>query len=155
MLAVNAALALSTSLLVGCIAMKPAQTSAPSDAEQPARPTSSQRIEPAAAPVSMPAAADCSSDGVEPDARCPEEILVSAAMSWLGKTAAEFDGTTMVVVEHDPELLLQEAHEDPDFRRMLVDADVGPSDGQLDRDEALAVEARVLAAVEARYAMIP
>lgn len=101
--------------------------------------------------VAMPAAAACETEGAS--TRCPEEILLSAAMSWLDKTSAEFDGTTMVVVEHDPELLMEEAHEDPAFCRFLVDADVGPSDGELDRAEALAVEARVLQALEARYAM--
>lgn len=84
-------------------------------------------------------------DAAESDA---EALLIASAMSYLGKTTAEFDGTTLVVVEHDPEALLDEAFADPGFCALVAASDVEPHDGVLTTDEAERLESAVLAALE-------
>ncbi len=83
------------------------------------------------------------------DAPCSQDIMVASTMSYLGKTAAEFDGVSMVQVDHDPELLLEEAFADPGFCALVAEADVEPRDGVLSASEAARVEAAVLASLEA------
>ncbi|MEM6294818.1 MAG: hypothetical protein AAGA54_26335 [Myxococcota bacterium] len=83
------------------------------------------------------------------EAPCSEAIVVASAMSYLGKTTAEFDGVSMVQVEHDPELLLEEAFADPVFCALVAEADVEPPDGMLTASEAARVEAAVLASLDA------
>lgn len=77
--------------------------------------------------------------------RCPSEILHAAAMSWLGKTTAEYDGFEMKLVQHDEAEVQAEARADAAFAELLLSADVAPRDGHLDRAESAAVEERVLA----------
>lgn len=77
-----------------------------------------------------------------------EALLVASAMSYLGKTTARFDGHSMVVVEHDPTELLDEAFADPEFCAMATAADVEPHDGLLTSSEAGTLESSVLAALE-------
>ncbi len=84
-------------------------------------------------------------DAAEEDA---EALLVASAMSYLGKTTAEFDGMTMVEVEHDPELLLDEAFADPGFCALVDAADADPHDGVLTTPEAEHLENSVLASLE-------
>ncbi len=93
----------------------------------------------------LPQLAECDRDAASIDEPCPQDILVSSAMSHLGKTAAEFDGVTMVLVEYDPDELLEEAFSNPEFRRWVANADTDPRDGQLSSAEARAVEEAVLA----------
>lgn len=80
--------------------------------------------------------------------RCPAEILHAAALSWLGKTTAEYDGIEMKVVSHDEAQVQAEARADAAFAELLLSADVAPRDGHLDRAESAAVEARVLALMD-------
>ena len=90
-------------------------------------------------PITAP---DLHVDAAESDA---EALLIASAMSYLGKTTAEFDGHTMVVVEHDPEELLEEAFADPGFRALVAPADADPHDGVLTTPEASRLESAVLA----------
>lgn len=69
-------------------------------------------------------------------------------MSYLGKTTAYFDGVTMVEVDYDTDLLLDEARHDAQFRRLLLEADSNPADGRLDRIEALSLEEAVFVELE-------
>ena len=79
-----------------------------------------------------------------PDA---EALLVASAMSFLGKTAAEYDGMSMVVVEHDPAELLDEAFANRSFCELVAAADVEPRDGVLTPGEAQHLESSVLASL--------
>lgn len=152
MLRCLAALSFSTSMMVGCVALDAPATSTPAITVSPQPEVALAAVNASRdQPVPQPETCRLELDGDEE--RCPDEILASAALSWLGKTVAEFDGTRMVTVEHDPELLMEEAHADPEFCRILHQADTRPADGRIDRDEALHVEARVLEAIEARYAV--
>ena len=92
----------------------------------------------------LPEAAPCEIDSEE---RCPADILHAAAMSWLGKTTAEYDGLEMKIVEHDFAEVQAEARADAAFAELLLAADVAPRDGELDGAESSAVEERVLALV--------
>lgn len=105
------------------------------------------------ADVPLPVVMEC--DMLEPagaDPRCPEQIVSAAILSHLDKTTAEFDGVEVVEVEHDPELLWEEASADAEFRGLLLAADAAPADGVIDHAEALALEAEVLARWERRHA---
>jgi len=73
-------------------------------------------------------------------------------MSWLGKTTAVYDGTTVEIIEHDPAEVRAEAEADDGFRRLLAEADADPRDGTLNGVEARFMEERVLEMVDARYA---
>ena len=84
---------------------------------------------------------------VEPAESDAEALLVAAAMSYLGKTAAEFDGHTMVVVEYDRDLLLEEAFANPGFCALVAAADADPHDGVLTIVEAEQLEGAVLASL--------
>jgi hypothetical protein len=95
----------------------------------------------------------CDAPDSAEDDRCPTEILQAAAMSYLGKTTAVFDGVTMQEVEVDPELLMDEASRDVGFCQLALQADSTPADGRLDRHEALALEEAVFAELEARAAL--
>lgn len=110
------------------------------------------------APTTAPMAAATPSPAPEPtlaaeldiDATDAEAqaLLVASAMSYLGKVTAEFDGMTMVVVEHDPDALLDEAFADPGFCAMVAAADAEPHDGVLNQPEAAELETAVLARLE-------
>lgn len=84
---------------------------------------------------------------VEPAESDAEALLVSSAMSYLGKTAAEFDGQTMVVVEYDRDELLEEAFANPGFCALVTAADAEPHDGVLTTVEAEHLEGAVLASL--------
>ena len=101
--------------------------------------------------IDLPAAGNCDA-APEADPRCPDEVLTAAALSYLDKTVAEFDGRTMKVIEYDHDALLAEAYADPGFRRLLQHADVAPADGVLDHAEARTLEAAVLSLLEAKVA---
>lgn len=83
-------------------------------------------------------------DTVAPDA---EALLVASAMSFLGKTTAEYDGMSMVVVEHDPAEILDEAFANRNFCELVAAADVEPHDGVLTPREAQHLESSVLASL--------
>ncbi len=68
-------------------------------------------------------------------------------MSFLGKTAAEFDGWTMVMVEYDRDALLEEAFANPGFCALVAAADTEPHDGVLTTVEAERLEGAVLASL--------
>ena len=74
-----------------------------------------------------------------------DALLVASAMSYLGKTVARFDGTSMELIEYDRAELLDEAFADPQFCALASAADVEPRDGVLTVDEASTLEASVLA----------
>jgi len=97
--------------------------------------------DPFEAPVTQPS---LHVDAAESDA---EALLIASAMSYLGKTTAEFDGHTMVVVEYDPEELLEEAFADPGFCALVAAADAEPHDGVLTTPEASRLETAVLASL--------
>lgn len=80
-------------------------------------------------------------------ARDAEALLVASAMSFLGKIVAEYDGMSMVLVEHDPAELLDEAFADRSFCELVAAADVGPHDGVLTPCEAQHLESSVLASL--------
>ena len=86
------------------------------------------------------------------DTRCAREVMVSTAMSYLGKTSAEFDEVTatLVVREYDPDELLAEALADPSFRVLVAMSDVKPRDGRLSAAEAVEVETAVLKHLDAQ-----
>lgn len=112
-------------------------------------------LEPAApvADFDLPEAAECGDAMLTPeDARCPNEILHAAALSWLGKTTAVYDGVEVELIEYDPAEIRAEAEQDGTFRRMLADADAAPRDGRLDGAEARDLEQRVLDRIDAQYA---
>jgi hypothetical protein len=100
----------------------------------------------------LPDAGPCDDAPTEAESRCPSEVLHAAAMSWLGKTSAEYDGIQMVVLEYDEAQLQAEARADAAFAELLLAADVAPRDGRLDRAEAAAVETRVLQLVDGQLA---
>ncbi|MGH1340251.1 MAG: hypothetical protein ACRBN8_01775 [Nannocystales bacterium] len=83
-------------------------------------------------------------DAPAPDAQA---LLVASAMSFLGKTTAEYDGMSMVIVEHDPAELLDEAFADRSFCELVAAADVEPHDGVLTPSEAQHLELSVLASL--------
>ena len=83
-------------------------------------------------------------DTTAPDA---EALLVASAMSFLGKTTAEYDGMSMVLVEHDPAELLDEAFADRSFCELVAAADIEPHDGVLTAGEAQHLESSVLASL--------
>lgn len=83
-------------------------------------------------------------DTMAPDA---EALLVASAMSFLGKTTAEYDGMSMVAVEHDPAELLDEAFANRSFCELVAAADIEPHDGVLTPGEALRLESSVLASL--------
>ena len=103
------------------------------------------------AATELPAAGGCDA-APEGDPRCPDEVLTAAALSYLDKTVAEFDGQTMKVIAYDHDALLAEAYADRGFRRLLQHADVAPADGVLDHAEARTLEAAVFALLEAKLA---
>ena len=84
---------------------------------------------------------------IEPAESDAEALLVSSAMSYLGKTAAEFDGQTMVLVEYDRDELLEEAFANPGFCALVAAADADPHDGVLTTVEAEHLEGAVLASL--------
>ncbi len=84
---------------------------------------------------------------VDPTAPDAEALLVASAMSFLGKTTAEYDGMSMVVVEHDPAELLDEAFADRSFCELVAAADIEPHDGLLTPTEAQRLESAVLASL--------
>ena len=101
----------------------------------------------------LPVAAECRDAMLIPeDQRCPHEILHAAALSWLNKTTAVFDGVEVELIEYDPNEIRAEAEGDLAFRRMLADADAAPRDGRLDGAEARDLEQRVLDRIDAQYA---
>lgn len=103
--------------------------------------------------MELPAVGGCSeSDVTDDDDRCPEQIVHAAAMSWLGKTTAIYDGVRVEVLEYDPAEVRAEAQRDVMFREMMAAADAAPTDGQLDGAEARILEASVLDHIDARYA---
>ena len=102
-------------------------------------------------PVVVPALAACDAAPAA-DPRCPVDVLTAAAMSYLDKTVAEFDGTSMRLIEYDREALLSEAMADDGFRRLVQLADAAPADGVLDHTETRDLEAAVLRLCEARVA---
>ncbi len=128
----------------GALAPSPAPTLSPEAAViegMPSAPSRAFEVLPEPAPCTDDAATD-------DDDRCPAEVLHAAAMSWLGKTSAEFDGVQMHVIEYDEAQLQAEARADAAFAELLVAADVAPRDGMLGRVEARAVESRVLSLVD-------
>ncbi len=84
-------------------------------------------------------------DATDEDA---EALLIASAMSYLGKTTAEFDGETMIEVEHDPDELLEEAFANPGFCALVLEADADPNDGRLSPPEAERLENAVLASLD-------
>lgn len=96
-------------------------------------------------PFEAPAPAE--SVHIEPAESDAEALLLSSAMSYLGKTAAEFDGQTMVVVEYDRDELLEEAFANPGFCALVTAADADPHDGVLTTVEAEHLEGAVLASL--------
>jgi hypothetical protein len=102
-------------------------------------------------PVVVPALGAC--DAAPPaDPRCPVDVLTAAAMSYLDKTVAEFDGTSMRLIEYDRDALLSEALADDGFRRLVQLADAAPTDGILDHAETRELESAVLRLCDARVA---
>ena len=99
----------------------------------------------------LPQAGACEAAPVD-DPRCPADVLAAAALSYLDKTVAEFDGTSMRVIEYDRDALLTEAMADEGFRRLVQLADATPADGVLDHIEARDLESAVLRVCEARVA---
>lgn len=146
---VLASLAVSA-LACGCVHAPAATPSASPVAAVPA-----PVLEPAApvADLDLPEAAECGDAMLTPeDARCPGEIVHAAALSWLGKTTAVFDGVDVELIEYDPAEIRSEAEQDVAFRRMLADADATPRDGRLDGAEARHLEQQVLERIDAQYA---
>jgi hypothetical protein len=117
-------------------------------AEQP--PAPQPELE-APQPVVVPALGGCDAAPAA-DPRCPLDVLTAAAMSYLDKTVAEFDGTSMRVIEYDREALLSEAMADDGFRRLVQLADAAPTDGILDHAETRELESAVLRLCDARVA---
>ncbi len=114
-------------------------------AQAPATPVASTpTLAPADPFDAQPAHAELRVDAA-PDAQA---LLLAAAMSHLGKTTAEFDGHAMVIIEHDPEELLDEAFADPSFCELVAAADIEPRDGLLSAAEAGRLEATVLARLD-------
>lgn len=138
-----ATMTLAATGCTGTVAPAPAATLSPEAAVVEGMPSAPHR-----AFEVLPAAAPCNEAAPADDDRCPSEVLHAAAMSWLGKTAAEFDGMQMHVIEYDEDELQAEARADAAFAELLVSADVAPRDGQLDHVEARAVESRVLSLVD-------
>ena len=145
--------------LVACASVSPNAPTPPMGPELAPRPV--VQLPPAAPALAAEAAAlprpaeRCDHASAADDDRCPGEILHSAAMSYLGKTTAVFDGVTMQEVEIDPDLLMDEASQDVGFCQLALQADSTPADGQLNRDEALALEEAVFAALESRVRSEP
>ncbi|MCH9681223.1 MAG: hypothetical protein K0V04_07315 [Deltaproteobacteria bacterium] len=100
--------------------------------------------------LALPLLDTCDAEPVTEDPRCPEDIVFSAILSHFDKTTAEFDGSELQQVEHDPELLWEEATADSEFRGLLIQADAS-GDGVLDRAEAQGLESTVLELWERRY----
>ncbi len=127
-------------LLVPAFALAACTAPAQRPASQPpttAAPASFASVE---APAPLPERVDTTA----PDA---EALLIASAMSFLGKTTAEYDGTSMVIVEHDPAELLDEAFADRSFCELVAAADVEPHDGRLTLGEAQQLESSVLASL--------
>ncbi len=122
----------------------PAPAAAPAPVQEPI-------VAPEAVPTAVPEAGACDA-APQLDPRCPADVLAAAAMSWLDKTVAEFDGTTMRVIEYDRDALLEEAFADAGFRRLVQVSDATPTDGVLDHAEARELEAAVLRLCDARVA---
>jgi hypothetical protein len=143
----------SLAAVMGCATASPRDLSsaypevAPAPVEAPAPATDL----PEAVPAALPEVGGCDA-APELDPRCPADILAAAALSWLDKTVAEFDGTTMRVIEYDRDALLGEAFADAGFRRLVQLADAAPADGVLDHAEARDLEGAVLRLCEARMA---
>lgn len=138
--------------VVGCAAAPTSSLSsvAPEPAPEPAPALVHEPIvTPEPVPEVVPEVGGCDA-APELDPRCPADVLAAAAMSWLDKTVAEFDGTTMRVIEYDRDALLQEAFADAGFRRLVQISDATPADGVLDHAEARALEAAVLRVCDAR-----
>lgn len=96
------------------------------------------------APVEAPPPLPDRVDTMAPDA---EALLVASAMSFLGKTTAEYDGMSMVIVEHDPAEVLDEAFANRGFCELVAAADIEPHDGVLTPGEAQRLESAVLASL--------
>lgn len=116
-----------------------------------AAPTQRPVSQPATTAVSVPLASTHAPaplpervDTTAPDA---EALLIASAMSFLGKTTAEYDGMSMVIVEHDPTELLDEAFADRGFCELVAAADIEPRDGRLTVGEAQQLESSVLASL--------
>ena len=154
----QAATIVSAVLTTGCA------TAPLSPTVMPARPAAVAQVEaPAPAPVvAVPEITTCA-EAVHPppptddpappaDTRCAREVMVSTAMSDLGKTSAEFDeiSATLVLREYDADELLAEALADPRFRLLVALSDVKPRDGMLSASEAVEVEAAVLKHLDAQ-----
>ncbi|MEM6994261.1 MAG: hypothetical protein AAF721_27345 [Myxococcota bacterium] len=147
------------SLMSGCSAwsVAPAATQSPMVATAPVdNRAPDAAVEATTLPVAdlvMPQVDGCHGDeSTADDSRCPDEVVVAAALSWLGKTTAIYNGVEMELVEHDPELVRAEAEQDVAFRQMLAAADAAPRDGRLDGAEARQLEEQVLSRLDARLA---
>lgn len=164
---------LAATLVSGCAtaplspAVIPAPPSATARVTEPAPPppvtvpeiTTCADASVAEVPNSVQAGTELGESPSEPvaDTRCAREVMVSTAMSYLGKTAAEFDEVTATLVlrEYDPDELLAEALADPSFRLLVAMSDVQPRDGQLSAAEAVDVETAVLKHLDAQLAAGP
>ena len=137
------------SVVTGCAGTVPLPAAAPTPL-----PAAHVATDPVVAPRGeLPAAADCATEELsDDDPRCPADVVLAAAMSWLDKTTAVFDGVEMHIVEHDPVEIALEAQGDPEFSRLLTEADTAPRDGVLDGAEARVLESRVLEHIDARHA---
>lgn len=132
----------------------PLSASAPVDSPRPSATPAPAPSVVALEDAAVPVAGACDEPTPADDPRCPSEVLLAAALSYLDTTVAQFDGTYVEAVEYDPEDVLSEARADPRFRQILAAADVEPTDGRLGPAEAREAERQVLEIVDARYAAV-
>lgn len=143
--------------IIGCapaaVSTTPTTAPAPSPTVAEVAPAAPAVVE-APSDLVIPDAGGCSEPLPADDPRCPEEVLLAAALSFLDTTVARFDGMEVESVEYDPAEVLEEARQDPRFRQILASADAEPADGVLGAEEVRAAELQVLEIVEARYAAL-
>lgn len=125
------ALALLSPALTACASTAPSATEAPSVTVT--APVVVAAEQPALRPV--PGLADCDWEVLGSDELCPEEAVYSAALSYLGKPVAMFDGEEMVELRYEESDVISEAMQEPTFRSIMRRAD-SSKDGVLDVNEA-------------------
>lgn len=137
------ALALTAPALTACASSAPVATEAPSVTVT--APVVVAAEQPALRPV--PAIADCDWETIGRDDLCPEEAVYSAALSYLGKPVAMYDGEEMVELRYEETEVIAEAMQDPSFRSIMRRADHS-ADGVLDVAEAALTIEYVFVALE-------
>lgn len=138
-----AALVLLAPALTACASTAPEATETPGVTVT--APVVVAAEQPALRPV--PALADCEWESLGSDELCPEEAVYSAALSYLGKPVATFDGEEMVELRYEESEVITEAMQEPTFRSIMRRADAS-QDGVLDVMEAAQTIDYVFAVLE-------